>query len=435
MLSAQHRSSVARSTAAVCCSLTLTAGCSHGPTAVRPEPEGAVRDFSTDSLVIPRPVDPLSELFDPQALEARARRWSVQEERLLPRSLRDMVVDTVAVVHFSGDLSAEKLSDVRKALLKAWEHSAEERAELGPHERDYVENLFHLYQAFPLSPAPFSMWRAPDAEAFLSLHDNPERLEPPIGREYPEWTRALLSLARERVVTWGKLGTPAVQEGHELAGAPRERFSPFFEAIFAREQAPEHVEQRARAVLKDLLEGMRAEATKLREAEGRNLDPTRLFETLHRYLTTQAGVQEGVQPSVVAGLATGYFDCDVYTFVVIELGRQLGLPIDALYVLDPESEHQIGHCLPVAVLRADRGVRYVPFEMREPIHRGPDGSEQRVYENFSQMIERINRLAGEEILGPGAVVCRLTDAAKVELLQPYGQQQPVSIESSQVRGL
>jgi hypothetical protein len=377
-------------------------------------------------------VDPLRELSDPFALRVRALRWNISDEIIAPRALKEALVDMVAVAHFCEELTESRLAGARRALRMSWEQSEEERARLSGSDRECVERLYYLYQAFPLSPAPFSMWRAPDAEAFLVLQQSPGLLEPPLGQEYPEPTRELLSLARERISTWGRIGARGDQD--QPAAEP-ERFSPFFEAVFQREQAPAHIERRARAVLRDLLEGMRREANELRGAERRNFNPVRLFETLHRYLTVDAGVSEAVQPSVVAGLATGYFDCDVHTFVVIELGKQLGLPIDALYVLDPTGEQQIGHCLPVAVLREVQGVRYVPFEMRKPIHRTPEGLEKRVYDNFSQMIERINRLAGQQLLGPGAIVCRLTDSAKVELLQPYGEQREVSIPSSQIRVL
>lgn len=392
-------------------SLTISGGCAERNTAHSASSEATQITLRTPSLD--------EYLTDDVRLQARAAAIQIDVTGLdVHREVQELLCDVVALLHYRSDLSAQQIELLRDNLLAVRERCVD------PYERSLLE----LYLLLPEAPAFYGMKYAPDAEQLVYLSDNASLLDLVPSRQYRADTLALRAAALQYLARM-----PQRKEHNPTSLESTFVPSPFFEAVFAREGAPAAVETHARAALATIMVEMKRTLEELAAAHGGRLDPVLMFTELHRYLKSERGVTDGVQASVVAGLATNVFDCDVYTHLLVELGRHMGLPIEAIYLLDPSQPKGIGHCMPAAVIRQGGRERYIAFEMREPIEQLPDGSERRLYHNYDEMVARINRLAGEEVLSRATLVLRLTDEGKIKLLHPYGTFQPVELTRGEIK--
>ncbi len=364
-------------------------------------------------------------LQDTAALRARAASWCPQSaEQLSQISAREHILNAVAVSHFRPNKSESDLESLRQGLVMAG---------MTPVDR-YERSLIDLYSVLPEVPFGFGMVFGPDPVRLItiknSLQESSRDSVLASDRFYPLETRVLGD--RLDKMLRGVKSERELQEAEAIFS--NFKASPLFEAIFTREAAPTEVERRARVALAQIVTEMTKELRELGGVGGRSsVSAEQLFPAMRNYLCQSFGVTDAVQPSIVAGLATKLFDCDVYTLVACEFGKQVGLPIEAIYLFDPSKSQPVGHCLPTALLRSGNQTRYVAYEMREPIERLPDGTERRLYRGFEEMKTRVNTLAGEELLGGSTIACLLTDRGKVMLVNPYGTREMISLSSSDMR--
>ncbi len=362
---------------------------------------------STSPATIPTTINLELAMQNDVELHARATTWRARSaEELAQLSAEDHILNAVAAFHFKSDLSSNDYRSIRQGL---------EIAKLAATD-SYSQSLIELYSILPVVPFGHGMFFAPDAALLVDLKRSgrTELLEPdkfyrPETKELGEKLRTLLQ---------------DLPSDAELLDTSKKfadfKPSPLFEAIFAREGAPPELEKRARVALAQIISEMKTEISILNANSKIGMSHVEVLATLHRYLKEKFKVTDAAQPSIVAGLTTKTFDCDVYTLVMCEFGRQTKMSIDAAYIIDPTKPTGIQHTAPIFVVRQNGQLRYIAFETREPIEKLPDGGERRLYKSFAEIRDRVNKLANEEIFGPKTILCILTDEVKCKLLPPYG---------------
>lgn len=315
-----------------------------------------------------------------------------RDPRILSRLEAEQLSDTALVAR------AVVLFSVAEFPSAAMAHNLREGlgVVLGRSTEPYARSVARLYSVLPTPTVIASIEEAPATAALLEAKRHEAESRPVEGFLYPEGIRKLQAKLQ------GILDAIPSAEVMEVRLEASKEFkpSPFMEKVLEIESqgmAPEIV-ARARAELAEIVRGSKEALEAKMRAQERKLTPPELLETIYRYLKDDFKTIEGAQPFLLDGLASHVFDCDVYTLVYMEIGKQFNLPMHAVFIADRSKPGSIAHCAPGLLLKKGEDARLLVWECREPIEKLADGTERRLYKTPDEMRTRINRLAGEELI-------------------------------------
>lgn len=325
-------------------------------------------------------------------LSADTRCLSSGEMELM--SDNQLVARAVAIFSDVAGISVELAANLRDGLALALSRS----------DDPYLRSVANCYSILPTRHVIASIYDSPDTNRLLDAKKREADFALIPGAKYPE---EVLNVHAQLMQFLSVIPTEA-EIAARTERAKNYKPSVFMEKLLEIEgrNVPHELVERAKAEMATIIVGVnKALADKFRAQDRRPLTPEQVMQTVFDYLESNFRCCQGNQEYLIDGLASHVFDCDIYTLVYCEIGEQLRLPIVPMMLVDRE-KGGIAHLMPAFIykevpllsLTGRPETRVLLFEPREPIETSPDGSKRRVYRNDDEPRERINRLAGEEII-------------------------------------
>jgi hypothetical protein len=256
--------------------------------------------------------------------------------------------------------------------------------------------LARLYQILPTEQATPELVRAPDCIALFRAKYGSAAISPVTGAVYPPETRKFFSELQSI------LDMLPNQEAAQLlqARGERARFSELTEKTFEKEGEglPKEIVLQARGELDQIVSDLGAKLDRLSDLQLPR-SPERVLSLIYNHINSVYRCRDYEQHYLLDGLATHTFDCDIYAKVFCEVGHRHGMPIRALYIVGEDHGRVIGHCMPCIAVKSGAGKNLFIFETRSAIERLPGGAERRMYKSLDEIRERINKIAGREVIG------------------------------------